>query len=110
VLLVALPDGRTTDAVTSALSRKIVMLPEALRRSLTWDQGKELAAHAHFAIAAGVPVLFCDPHSPRQRSSNQNTNGLLRGNFSTGTNVSALTQADLDAVADELDTRSRQTL
>ena len=110
MLLVALPDGRTTEAVTAALSSKIVTLQEALRRSLAWDQGKESAAHAHFTRVTGVPVFFCDPHSPWQGGSNENANGLRRGNFSPGTNVSALTQADLDAVADELDTRPRRTL
>ena len=110
VLLVALPAGRTTEAVTAALSSKIVTLPEALRRSLTWDQGKEMAAHAHFTNDTGVPVFFCDPHSPWQRGSNENTNGLLRDYFPKGTDFSAFTQADLDTVADELNTRPRQTL
>jgi len=110
VLLVALPDGRTTEAVTAALSSKIVTLPEALRRSLTWDQGKEMAAHARFTSDTGVPVFFCDPHSPWQRGSNENTNGLLRDYFPKGTDFGAFTQADLDTVADELNTRPRQTL
>jgi hypothetical protein len=78
VMLVALPNGHTADLVADALATKITELPDQLRRSLTWDQGKEMAAHARFTIATDVPVYFCDPRSPWQRGSNENTNGLLR--------------------------------
>lgn len=110
VILVALPDGRMTEVVTAALGRAIVALPEALRRSLTWDQGKEMAGHVRFTSETGVPVFFCDPHSPWQRGSNENTNGLLRDYFPKGTDFSVITQAELDTVADELNSRPRQTL
>ena len=78
VMLVALPGGHTAEAVAGALTDAVVTLPTQLRRSLTWDQGKEMAEHAKFTVATGVSVYFCDPHSPWQRGSNENTNGLLR--------------------------------
>jgi IS30 family transposase len=110
VMLVALPDGHTADLVADALARKIVELPDQLRRSLTWDQGKEMAAHARFTVATDVPVYFCDPRSPWQRGSNENTNGLLRQYFPKRTEIAHYTQADLDVVAAELNDRPRQTL
>ena len=110
VMLIALPDGHAADVVADALADKIVELPEQLRRSLTWDQGKEMAAHARFTVASGVPVYFCDPRSPWQRGSNENTNGLLRQYFPKRTEIAHYTQADLDAVAAELNGRPRQTL
>ena len=106
VMLVRLPGSHTADAVAGA----IATLPERLRRSLTWDQGKEMAEHARFSVATGVPVYFCDPHSPWQRGSNENTNGLLRQYFPRSTDFRALTQSDFDNVAAELNGRPRQTL
>ena len=110
VMLVHLPGGHTADVVADALAEAITSLPSQLRRSITWDQGKEMAEHARFSVAAGVPVYFCDPHSPWQRGSNENTNGLLRQYFPRSTDFRALTQRDLDAVAAELNDRPRQTL
>jgi IS30 family transposase len=110
VMLIALPNGHAADVVADALADKIVELPEQLRRSLTWDQGKEMAAHARFTVKTGVPVYFCDPRSPWQRGSNENTNGLLRQYFPKRTEIAHYTQAELDAVAAELNGRPRQTL
>jgi IS30 family transposase len=110
VMLIALPNGHAADVVADALAAKIVELPEQLRRSLTWDQGKEMAAHARFSVETGVPVYFCDPRSPWQRGSNENTNGLLRQYFPKRTEIAHYTQADLDGVAAELNGRPRQTL
>jgi transposase, IS30 family len=110
VMLIALPNGHAADVVADALARKIVELPEQLRRSLTWDQGKEMASHARFTNETGVPVYFCDPRSPWQRGSNENTNGLLRQYFPKRTEIAHYTQADLDDVADALNGRPRQTL
>ncbi len=110
VMLIALPNGHAADVVADALAEKIVELPEQLRRSLTWDQGKEMAAHARFTVKTGLPVYFCDPRSPWQRGSNENTNGLLRQYFPKRTEISHYTQAELDAVAAELNGRPRQTL
>jgi IS30 family transposase len=110
VLLVALPHGRTAEAVRDALASQIVTLPAQLRRSLTWDRGKEMSEHVRFSVDTGVAVYFCDPHSPWQRGSNENTNGLLRQYFPKGTDLSVFDQAQLDAVARELNGRPRQTL
>jgi transposase, IS30 family len=108
-MLVPLPDGRGPDAFADAVVPVIAGLPDALRRSLTWDQGKEMTRHQQIAVAAGVDVYFCDPHSPWQRGSNENTNGLLRQYFPKGTDIPA-GQARLQEVADELNGRPRKTL
>ncbi len=110
VMLVALPHGRTAEAVRDALAERITALPDQLRRSLTWDQGKEMSEHVRLTIETGVQVYFCDPHSPWQRGSNENTNGLLRQYFPKGTDLSRHTQGELDAVAREFNGRPRQTL
>lgn len=109
VLLVKVP-GKQTEEVVSALSRQVRKLPEHLRRSLTWDRGHELAAHKEFTVATDVQVYFCDPHSPWQRGSNENTNGLLRQYFPKGTDLSRFSQAQLNRVAEKLNQRPRETL
>jgi IS30 family transposase len=110
VLLLHLPDGHGADQVAEAMSQAAAGLPAALRRSLAWDQGREMAAHARITMAAGLPVYFCDPHSPWQRGSNENTNGLLRQYFPKGTDLSVHSRERLQAVADELNGRPRKTL
>ncbi|QIS17625.1 IS30 family transposase [Nocardia terpenica] len=110
VMLVALPDGHRAELVATALAARIVTLPLALRRTLTWDQGHEMAEHAAFTVTTGVPVYFCDPKSPWQRGSNENTNGLLRQYLPRHLDLRSYSQADLDAIADELNGRPRQTL
>ena len=110
VLLVALQDGRSAVNVRNALAAQILTLPEQLRRTLTWDRGTEMADHVRFTVDTGIQVYFCDPHSPWQRGSNENTNGLLRQYFPRGTDLSVHDQAALDDVARELNNRPRQTL
>jgi IS30 family transposase len=109
VMLVKISD-LTAETVCSAVAAKIETLPVELRRSLTWDQGSEMADHVHFTIRTGLPVFFCDPHSPWQRGTNENTNGLLRQYFPKSTDLSIYSQAHLDDVAAELNDRPRQTL
>jgi IS30 family transposase len=110
VMLVKIPAGHTSAVVTAALTERIQQLPTELFRSLTWDHGKEMALHAQFTIDTGVQVYFCDPRSPWQRGSNENTNGLLRQYFPKGKTLAPYTQADLDEVAARLNGRPRQTL
>ena len=110
VMLLHLPHGRTAEAVRDAMTQTITTLPEALRRSITWDQGVEMAQHATFRVQTGIPIYFCDPHSPWQRGSNENTNGLLRQYFPKGTDLSVHTAENLQAAADSLNGRPRKTL
>ena len=107
VQLVALPTGYTAEQVRPALTTAVQQLPEQLRRSLTWDRGKEMAEHARFSIDTGVQVYFCDPKSPWQRGSNENINGLLRQYLPKSADLRQFTQADLDAIADRLNRRPR---
>ena len=108
--LVALPDGLKAESVSRALAESITSLPAQLRRSLTWDQGREMSDHRRFSVASGVEVYFCDPQSPWQRGSNENTNGLLRQYFPKGKSLAAVSQAELDEVAAKLNGRPRKTL
>ena len=102
--------GFTAERVSEALAKTVMTLPAGLRRSLTWDQGPEMAGHVRFTIDTGLAVYFCDPRSPWQRGSNENTNGLLRQYFPKGKSLAGVTQEDLDRVAHELNGRPRQTL
>ena len=109
VIIVKVADKRS-DVVVAALIKAVRKLPIALRRSLTWDRGAELANHARFTVATDVQVYFCDPSSPWQRGSNENTNGLLRQYYPKGADLSGVSQAQLDTVARKLNTRPRETL
>jgi IS30 family transposase len=110
VLLLHLPGGHTAEIVQEAMVAKMATLPEQLRRSLTWDQGAEMANHVQIAEATGLAIYFCDPHSPWQRGSNENTNGLLRQYLPKGTDLSFYGPAMLDNIAAELNARPRKTL
>jgi len=108
VMLLHLPEDRTATTVADAMSAKVPEIPEVLRRSLTWDQGKEMALHTKITEATGLPIYFCDPHSPWQRGTNENTNGLLRQYFPKGTDLSFHGPGILDNVAAELNARPRK--
>ena len=110
VMLLHLPDGYAPGQVAAAMTETMTGLPDAIRRSVTWDQGMEMAGHAQITMATDMQVYFCDPHSPWQRGSNENTNGLLRQYFPKGTGLSVHSRERLQAVADELNGRPRKTL
>jgi IS30 family transposase len=110
VMLFKLPSGINAESARVGLTQKILTLPENLRRSLAWDQGREMKEHVRFTIDTGVQVFFCDPRSPWQRGTNENTNGLLRQYFPSGKSVAQYTQEQLDTVAAQLNDRPRETL
>jgi len=110
VMLLHLPDGYTAELVRAAMTTTIKTLPDTLVRSITWDQGAEMAQHREFTIDTGVDIYFCDPHSPWQRGTNENTNGLLRQWMPKGTDLTQHTATDLDTIARKLNNRPRQTL
>ena len=109
-LLLHLPAGHDATAVAAQMITTIGSLPAMLRRSMTWDQGAELAHHAQITLATNVAIYFCDPHSPWQRGSNENTNGLLRQYLPKGTDLRVWTNQQLDQIAAELNARPRQCL
>jgi IS30 family transposase len=108
-MLIKVP-SKNTEAVVAALSRRVRKLPATLRRSLTWDRGLEMARHKAFTVATDVKVYFCDPKSPWQRGTNENTNRLLRQYFPRGTDLSSISQAQLDQISLRLNQRPRKTL
>ena len=110
VMLLHLPQGHGADQVQAAMVEAMSRLPEQLKKTLTWDQGKEMANHVAIAEATNLDIYFCDPHSPWQRGTNENTNGLLRQYFPKGTDLGVYQADYLDHVARKLNTRPRQTL
>ncbi|MEO3863743.1 IS30 family transposase [Acrocarpospora sp. B8E8] len=110
LMLVKIAYDRTADRVAARLAAEIRHLPEQLKRSLTWDQGVEMAAHATFSLSTDIPVYFCDPHSPWQRGSNENTNGLIREYLPKGIDLSCYSQSELNEIAASLNERPRRTL
>lgn len=103
-------DGKDSQSVVSALTEQMIKLPEIMQQTLTWDRGMELAKHKEFTVATDIDVYFCDPRSPWQRGTNENTNGLLRQYFPKKTSLSGYSQADLNRVANKLNNRPRKTL
>ncbi|HWT80344.1 MAG TPA: IS30 family transposase [Candidatus Methylomirabilis sp.] len=110
LMLVRLPKGHGAEAFRDALTKRIVTLPAQLRRSITWDQGPEMSEHVRFTVDTGVQVYFCDPKSPWQRGTNENTNGLLRQYLPKKSDLSIYNQRQLDAIAKSLNTRPRKAL
>lgn len=110
VLLLHLPDGNSAEKVEAAMRKAITALPPSLARTITWDQGAEMSKHAAFTTATGIAIYFCDPHSPWQRGSNENTNGLLRQYLPKGSDLSIVSREALDAIQDSLNSRPRKTL
>lgn len=110
LILIHLPEGRSAEAVAAAITRKLIGFPYQLRRTLTWDQGSEMGRHDLVTAGLGMPVYFCDPHSPWQRAVNENTNGLLRQYFPKGMDLSRLDEMHLDDVAAEMNSRPRKRL
>jgi transposase, IS30 family len=110
VMLLHLPEGRDARLAEQAMQQAITALPAGLARTVTWDQGNKISHHADFTIATGIPVYFCDPHSPWQRGSNENTNGLVRQHLPKGTDLSVHSAADLARFAASLNNRPRKTL
>jgi IS30 family transposase len=105
-----LAQGKTADKVAEAMKNEVAKLPAAFMKTITWDQGAEMAKHASFTIDTGIAVYFCDPHSPWQRPSNESTNGLLRQYMPKGTDLSKYSAADLEKIADSLNNRPRKRL
>ncbi|HZL80689.1 MAG TPA: IS30 family transposase, partial [Demequina sp.] len=109
-VLLHLPDGKSAEQVETAMRKAITAVPSLLARTITWDQGAEMSKHAEFTTKTGIPIYFCDPHSPWQRGTNENTNGLLRQYLPKGTDLSVVNLDELAAIADNLNSRPRKTL